>query len=271
MGPPKFKDLLKAPSDLLGDDFTDKKTLKFKMAAAGVTFTAEDELKLKGNALSSVAGKVAGKYAHKPSGVNIDKLECKGADSKLELSYPVFGGKTKFKGDLKGESGDVGGSVEFEKGFAGSMNMVAALTSKYKLDVSLTTGSKAFALGGAFSFQADTNKIKGFDAGASYTTGPLFLGLTSADKFAAATCGLTYKATPLLTLVAKGTFPKNVLVGGAMLKMSDTLTIKAKTDGKDLEAVALNKVAQGLKIDLGLKVPITKPEEFKLGFLVNLG
>ena len=55
---PKFKDLLKAPSDLLGDDFTSKKTIKFKAAAAGITFSSEETLKTKGTSLLSVDGKV---------------------------------------------------------------------------------------------------------------------------------------------------------------------------------------------------------------------
>ena len=70
------------------------------------------------------------------------------------------------------------------------------------------------------------------------------LGVTSADKFAAATCGLMYKVTPLLTLALTGTVPKNDFVLGGSFKASDTLSVKAKV-GMDnvLEAVANTKIA----------------------------
>merc|ERR1719224_263051 len=95
--------------------------------------------------------------------------------------------------------------------------------------------------------QADKSGIKGYDAGANYSVGPLMLALT-------------------------GTVPKNDFVLGGSFKASDTLSVKAKV-GMDnvLEAVANTKIADALKVDIGATVPLTTPEKFKLGFLVNLG
>ena len=270
MAPPKFKDLLKAPSDLLSDDFTSKKSIKFKLPTGGITFNAENEFKLsKSGGVESIPGKITCKYAHKPSKVSVDKLEFKGDTAKLELSYPFAGGKVKGKGDMQ-PGKDLGGSVEFDTCVGGASVLAALNLNKFKLDLSAVTGMKGLNVGA--KVQADKSGIKGYDAGANYSVGSLMLGVTSADKFAAATCGLMYKVTPLLTLALTGTVPKNDFVLGGSFKASDTLSVKAKV-GMDnvLEAVANTKIADALKVDIGATVPLTKPEDFKLGFLVNLG
>ena len=140
MGPCKFKDLLKGPSDLLSDDFTSKKSVKTKFVApiaGGITFTSEDEVKTSDAlVLKSIAGKLSGKWKHKASGVSVDKLELKGTDVKLEVSYPVAGFKTKVKTAV--ESGSIGAtSAECEKGL-GVGTFFGALSSK-KVDLSLNT------------------------------------------------------------------------------------------------------------------------------------
>ena len=159
MAPPKFKDLLKAPSDLLGDDFTSKKAIKFKLPAGGITFTAQNEFKLSGDKVDYVANKITGKYAHKPSKVSIDKLEFKGADRVLELSYPFAGGKVK--GVVDQVKGKNNGSVSFDTCVGGASVLAKlAVGGAYKLDLSGVTAMKGLNVGAQVSCHADKMSIE---------------------------------------------------------------------------------------------------------------
>lgn len=174
MAPPKFKDLLKAPSDLLSDDFTSKKSIKFKLPTGGITFNAENEFKLsKSGGVESIPGKITCKYAHKPSKVSVDKLEFKGDTAKLELSYPFAGGKVKGKGDMQ-PGKDLGGSVEFDTCVGGASVLAALNLNKFKLDLSAVTGMKGLNVGA--KVQADKSGIKARRARA----GPAPLSLSPA-------------------------------------------------------------------------------------------
>jgi len=277
MGPCKFKDLLKGPSDLLSDDFTSKKSVKTKFVApiaGGITFTSEDEVKTSDAlVLKSIAGKLSGKWKHKASGVSVDKLELKGTDVKLEVSYPVAGFKTKVKTAV--ESGSIGAtSAECEKGF-GVGTFFGALSSK-KVDLSLNTSlAKLFSFGGAISCALDTYKLKAYDVGGSYKSGPLMLGVVSGSMFKECTVAATYAASPTLTLALKATSDfnkKNDVTAGGALTLSKTLSAKAKFGKDSIEAVASNKLAAGVKVDIGATLPYADPVgAAKFGCLFTLG
>ena len=146
MAPPKFKDLLKAPSDLLSDDFTSKKSIKFKLPTGGITFNAENEFKL-----SKRRGRVDPGEDHVQ--VRAQAVEGLGRQARVQGRHgearalvPLRRRQGQGQGrHVKGK--DLGGSVEFDTCVGGASVLAALNLNKFKLDLSAVTGMKGLNVG----------------------------------------------------------------------------------------------------------------------------
>jgi len=271
MAPPKFKDFLKEPKDLLSDDFINKKVVKMKCKAGGVTFKTADTLKTDGLELKSVSGKIEANF--KVNGVSIDKLVFNGSDIALDLVYPFMGVNSKLKTELKGKDGATPFTFEADKKTP-MATAFGSFNSASKVDLSLTGAFKPFCFGGAVTYLADKGVLAGYDAGAAYSAGPLKFGATTTKKFAGLSFGALYKVSPVLSCALTCAYPKtqdSVVVGGTF-KVSDVLTTKTKITKDTVEFVMMNKCCDGLKGDFGLTLPFKDTfEKYAIGLQISLG
>lgn len=272
MAPPKFKDFLKEPKDLLADDFISKKVVKMKCKAGGMTFKTADTIKTDGLELKSVTGKIE---TNMPliNGVVVDKLVFNGSDIGLDLVYPFMGAKTKLKTELKGKDGSTPFSFEAEKKLP-TATAFGSFNSASKVDLSLAGAFKPFNFGAAVTYLADKGDLSGYDAGATYSGGPFSLGLTTTKKFSGLSFGAIYKVSPVLSCALTCAYPKtnDSVVFGGTYKFSKEMSAKAKVTKDAVECVVLNKCADGLKVDCGLTLPFKSTfDKYALGLQISLG
>jgi|Transcript_26086 voltage-dependent anion channel protein 2 len=242
----KFADIAKPSKTILFDDYASKNTLKCKKSAGPVAITIETEQGKEGGLTSKVGSKFA--YA----GLCVDKAQMTASGGQvLETSFALMDGvKLSFKGN---KGADLG--VDYK---AGGLYATGVLDVKElsKLSTSACMGlSSGVKLGGdlAYSLASGKSGVTGFNAGASYSTGPIFAALTTSNKMSAMNIGLVYTVSPELTLASSTTHSSEKMctvagIGG--LYKAPFGTIKAKMTGDAILSASLIK-------DLVPKVTVT--------------
>lgn len=273
MAPPQFKDFDKTVSELLGDDYDSKYSLKVKSKApngVGLTITTD-------YAKSTLSGKVAAKWSHE-SGFAVDKLEVnKNAGITIETS--LKGAIPDCKFEFKGNDSNKGDLL------ATYSTSVATIVGQ--LDVAEFSGFNVSALaksgavtGGASVAVSlgDSADIKKFDVAGSYNCSDCktFVGLKVSDKFATYTGSAAYKACPKVAIGTEVSFKPessafSALIGGSYKCNPDT-QIKAKVSS---EGAVNFSVKQALSNNCSFTSTLATSSknfgDYKLGLVGNLG
>ena len=232
-------------TDLLGDDFTTKISLKIKKAAGPVAVTVETE-RGSGGALSS---KIGTKFVY--SGISFDKIQLKADGSHvLESSMkPAPGFKVAFKGS---KGADL--CVDYA---SGNLATTAVLDVK---EMSKFSGSACIGLPSGMTLGGDivyglsgSTGVKSFNVGGSYSTGGLSAAITTASKMSSVNLGLLYTVSSALTVATQSTHssskPVDILAVGAAYK-APFADLKAKVGSDGVVSASLVK-------DIAPKVTLT--------------
>merc|ERR1712232_965542 len=123
-------------------------------------------------------------------------------------------------------------------------------------------GSATYALSGKTGVTA-------FNVGASYSKGPLFASVTSANKVSSFNVGLMYTVNPTLSLASSTTHsadkPFDTFAVGGLYKAS-VGDIKAKVDcGGTISAAIVKDVAPKVTLTASATAPASDLSSFKYG------
>mmetsp|Transcript_1551 Transcript_1551/g.3425 ORF Transcript_1551/g.3425 Transcript_1551/m.3425 type:complete len:267 (-) Transcript_1551:92-892(-) len=258
----KFADIAKAPSDLLGDDYTTKQTLKCKKNAGPVAVTIESGRGVGG----AITSKVGTKFSY--GKLNIDKAQATAAGGQvLETSLKVAPNvKVSFK---SGKGADLG--IDYTQGNVYATGLLDVIEmSKFSTSacISLPSGIKAGA-DATYGLSGKTG-ITGFNVGASYASGALLGAVTSVNKFSSVNLGVLYKVNPQVTVASmtshsgESAFKLSAL-GGTY--KADFGLIKAKYAGDGSVSAALIKdIAPKVSLTVSGTTSLSAPtESFKYG------
>eukprot|EP00429_Kryptoperidinium_foliaceum_P022297 CAMPEP_0176131202 /NCGR_PEP_ID=MMETSP0120_2-20121206/66413_1 /TAXON_ID=160619 /ORGANISM="Kryptoperidinium foliaceum, Strain CCMP 1326" /LENGTH=265 /DNA_ID=CAMNT_0017466559 /DNA_START=40 /DNA_END=837 /DNA_ORIENTATION=- len=232
----KFDDIAKGPKDLLTDDYSTKITLKCKKNAGPVAVTIETE-RGEGGALSS---KIGTKFSY--AKFNVDKAQATANGGRvLETSLNVAPNvKLSFKAN---KGADL--LVDYTSGnFYATGVLDVAEMSKFSTSACLGLPSGITAGGNATYALSGKSGLTGLNVGASYTSGPLFASLTSANKFSTVNLGLMYKVNEEISLASMTTHSgdKACDVGGVGGSYKASFgTVKAKYTGSGMISASLIK------------------------------
>lgn len=232
----KFADIAKGPKDLLNEDYASKVSLKCKKAAGPVSVSIESVRAPNG----SISSKVGSSFSY--AGLNFDKVQMEAdGNNTLETSLvPCKGCKVSFKGNTGADLG-----IDYSTG---------SIMTSSKLDVkdlSKFSTSACVGLSGGVTLGADasfalTGKtgLSDYNVGASYSSGPLFASVVSANKASAVNLSLMYKVNSDLTLASSTTHSASkkcdVLAVGGMYNTSYGL-LKAKVGSNNVVSASLIK------------------------------
>lgn len=270
--PPFYKDLSKVVTDLLSDDFSLKRTVKVKHCTPNaVDFTIENEQK-KG----VVAGKVAVKYAHKPSGFSLDKFTLKqdgGKEVEASLAGLAPGLKLTAKVD-DAIKGDVGAEYVY-KNFALKTDMDVDMS---EMTSSATVAYEGVYAGGILSYKLPGDKpasVKDYNAGLSYGGRGWLTSLTTSNKMATYNMSACYTpaynvTAAVLASVTPESNVQSVTVGVKYVcNPRTTLKAKATSDGI-VHGSFQHTAAKSVKVGMATEVN-AKDMQPKFGFNCTLG
>lgn len=273
MAPPQFKDFDKTVSDLLGEDYDSKYSLKVKAKApygVGLTITTD-------YAKSSLSGKVAAKWAH-DSGFAVDKLEVnKNAGITVETSLKGAVPNTLFQ--FKGNDSNKGDLLAYYSTDVATVVGELDVAEFSGFNVSALAKSGAYAGGASLAVTlGDSTDIKKFDVAGSYScpSSKVFAGLKVSDKFAMYTTSLGYKACPGIQVGSQLSFkPENsafsALVGAAY-KCNPTTQMKAKVSSEGAVNFSVKQsLAKNCSITSTIATSSKNFGDYKLGLVGNLG
>eukprot|EP00538_Stauroneis_constricta_P002728 CAMPEP_0119561384 /NCGR_PEP_ID=MMETSP1352-20130426/17433_1 /TAXON_ID=265584 /ORGANISM="Stauroneis constricta, Strain CCMP1120" /LENGTH=264 /DNA_ID=CAMNT_0007609573 /DNA_START=98 /DNA_END=892 /DNA_ORIENTATION=+ len=256
----KFADIAKAPKDLLFDDYSTKTTLKCKKNAGPVAVTIETERSADG-ALSS---KVGTKFSQ--AKFNVDKAQLTASGGRvLETSMKVMPG---VKVSFKANKGAILG-VDYTNGnicATGAMDVLEMSSINSSACIGLANGMK---VGGnaAYGFSGKTG-LTAFNAGVSYTHGPMFASVTSASKFSSVNLGLLYKVNGDLTLASSTSHSSDKVCDVAGVGASYKApfgTLKAKYGGGNISASFIKEIAPKVTLTASGTVKAADMSGFKYG------
>lgn len=273
MAPPQFKDFDKTVSDLLGDDYDSKYSLKVKSKApngVGLTVTTD-------YAKSALSGKVAAKWSHE-SGFAVDKLEInKNAGITIETS--LKGAIPDVKFEFKGNDSNKGDLLATYSTNAATIVGQLDVAEFSGLNVSALAQSGAITGGAAVALSlGDSADVKKFDVAGSYNCSDrkTFAGLKISDKFATYTGSVAYKACPMAAFAGQVSFKPessafSALVG-ASYKCNPDTQVKAKvsSDG-DVNFSVKQSLSSNCSVTSTLATSSKNFGDYKLGFVGNLG
>eukprot|EP00611_Tribonema_gayanum_P006211 TRINITY_DN1549_c0_g1_i5.p1 TRINITY_DN1549_c0_g1~~TRINITY_DN1549_c0_g1_i5.p1 ORF type:complete len:308 (-),score=121.43 TRINITY_DN1549_c0_g1_i5:595-1419(-) len=271
--PPFYKDLTKAVSDLLTDDYSLKNTLKLKHTTPHkVAFTAENEHK----GASGVAGKLQLKYAHKPSGFSLDKVVL-GPDGGTSVECSLAGVAEGLKLTAKindAIKGDVG--TEF-------VGARMALKTEVNTELTKITSSATAAYDGVNAGGIVIAKLPGdkpaalsdYNAGLSYGGTGWFTAITTSNKMATYNVSASYApAANLTTAVLASTTPESgaqTLTVGFKYQCNPATVLRAKMTSEGMVHAAMqNKCCEGVSVGVATEMN-TKDMQPKFGFNCTLG
>ena len=246
----------------MSDDYTTKTTLKCKKNAGPVAVTIETA-RGEGGALSS---KIGTKFSY--AKFNVDKAQATANGGRvLETSLKVAPGvKLSFKAN---KGADL--LVDYTKGdFYGTGILDVAEMSKFSTTACLSLPSGIKAGGSATYALAGKSGLTSLNVGASYTTGPLFASLTTANKFSQVDLGLLYKVNSDISVAALTSHSAEKVcdfgsMGGSY--KADFGTIKAKYMGSGNVAASLIKeIAPKVTLTASGEVNPSDFGTFKYGF-----
>jgi hypothetical protein len=273
MAPPQFKDFNKTVTDLLGDDYDSKYSLKVKSKApngVGLTVTTD-------YSKSTLSGKVAAKWSH-GSGFAIDKLEMNkngGVTVETSLKDAIPNVKFEFKGN-DSNKGDL--IATYSNDAATVVGQLDA--AEYKsLDVSALLKNGPIAGGAAVSVSlGDGADVTKFDVAGSYDCNDCntFAGLKITNKFANYTASIGYRACPKVAVGSELSFKPessafSALIGGSYKCNPDTqIKAKVSTEGALNFSVKQN-LSKQCSITSTLATSTKNLGDYKLGLVGNLG
>lgn len=261
----KFSDLAKAPTDLLNDDYTSKVSLKCKKPAGPVTVTVDTTRSPTG----SLSSKIGTKFSY--AGLSFDKaqLESNGSQT-LETSLtPAPGLKVSFKG---GKGADLAATYK-QANFTGTAKLDVKDLAKFSTSgcVGLSGG---VALGGDASYSVKNSSFSAFNAGASYSSGPLFAALTTSNKFSAVNLAMMYKVNPDIIVASSTCHSKDktcdvVAVGGSY--KASFGDVKAKLgSNKVISASVVKEVVPKVKVTASGSIVGADTSTFKYGLGISM-
>lgn len=260
-------------SDLLGDDYDSKYSLKVKSKApngVGLTVTTD-------YAKSSLSGKVAAKWAHE-SGFAVDKLEVnKNAGIAIETS--LKGAIPDVKFEFKGNDSNKGDLIATYSCSAATVVGQVDVAEFSGFNLSALAQSGAFTGGAAVAVSlGDSADVKKFDVAGSYNCSDCktFAGLKISDKFANYTASIAYSACPKVAVGTELNFkPESsafaALIGGSYKCNPDTqIKAKASSEGA-LNFSVKQSLSNNCSITSTLATSTKNFGDYKLGFVGNLG
>jgi len=257
----KFADIAKAPSDLLSDDYTTKVSLKCKKPAGPLAVTIETDRGKDG----SLSSKIGTKFTY--AGLSFDKVQFKPDGSQvLETSMkPYPGMKVAFKGS---KGADL--CVDYSVGKIVT-NTVLDVKDMSKISSSGTASiAPGVVVGGSATYAlSGKTGITAFNVGASYTQGPLFASVTSANKVSSFNVGLLYKVNPTLSIASSTTHssakPFDTFSVGGLYKAS-AADFKGKIDcAGNISAAVITDVAPKVTLTASATAPASDLSNFKYG------
>lgn len=256
----KFSDIAKGPNDLLNDDYTSKISFKCKKSAGPVAFTI-DTTRGSSGALTS---KIGGKFSY--AGISFDKVqhEANGSPT-LETSYaPAPGLKLSFKGS---KGADLG--CDYKTGnFVGTTKLDVKELSKFSTSACMSVGS-GVTVGGDMAYSLKNSSLAGYNAGVSYSSGPLLAAATTSGKFGAVNLSMMYKVNSDVSLATSTTHSSEKAfavgaVGGSYKALFGD--VKAKIGGDKVVSASLVKaVCPSTKITLSGSMTGLDTSTFKYG------
>jgi len=268
---PVFADIDKTPSDLLGDDFDSKYTLKIKTPGPfGVTVTSNTSYTTKDNKLSS---KLSGKWAHQ-NGFTLEKLEVS-ADGKFTTETSLTGALPGLKLEFKGNDSDKGDLLFTYKVDQATITADIDALNFSKASLTATSGKGAVTAGVSADLKIGKSGIDStsFGLGLGYSAPKFFFGLKSLKNFTEHKGIFSYVARNDLTLLglvnhsSKGT--SSTL--GALYKCNPNTVIKVKAA---LSGVINASVKQSFEKKFAVVTSVEVPSSFsgyKLGVNATLG
>jgi hypothetical protein len=273
MAPPQFKDFNKTVTDLLGDDYDSKYSLKVKSKApngVGMTVTTD-------YSKSSLSGKVAAKWAH-ASGFSLDKLEMnKNGGITVETSLKDAIPNVKF--EFKGNDSNKGELLTTYSTDVATVVAQMDVAECKGFDVSALLSNGPIAGGAAVSVSlGDGADVTKFDVAGSYNCNDCntFAGLKITNKFANYTASIGYKACPKISLGTELSFKPessafSALIGGSYNCNPDT-QIKAKVSSEGaLNFSVKQTLSKQCSITSTLATSTKNIGDYKLGLVGNLG
>jgi len=262
----KFEDLGKGPKDLLNDDYTTKATLKCKKDAGPVSVTIETE-RGEGGALSS---KIATKFTY--AKFNVDKAQATANGGRvLETSLKVAPNvKLSFKANKGADLGIDYISGDFYA--TGLLDIVDM--SKFSTTACLNLSSGMKVGGDATYALIGKTGLTGLNLGTSYTNGPMFASITSANKFSQVSLGLLYKVNSDVSIATITNHSSDrvcdiVGVGGAYKASFGTLKAKYGPHGV-LSASLIKEIAPKVTMTASGTVSISDFSTFKYGVGIQM-
>lgn len=220
----------------MNDDYTTKTTLKCKKSAGPVAVTIETE-RGEGGALSS---KIGTKFSY--AKFNVDKAQATANGGRvLETSLKITPDiKLAFKAN---KGSDL--LVDYTSGsFYGTGVLDVAEMSKFSTSACMGLPSGITAGGNATYALSGKSGLTSLNVGASYSSGPVFASLVSANKMSSVSLGLMYKVSDDISIASTTTHSGEKIcdfgaVGGSM--KSSFGTMKAKYTGSGNVAVSMVK------------------------------
>lgn len=238
--------------------------LKCKKSAGPVAVTIETDRSSSGALTSKVGTKFA--YAK----FNVDKGQLKADGGKvLETSLKV---SPEVKLCFKANKGaDLG--VDYVKGnFYGTA--VLDVMEMSKLTASACVGlPSGFKVGGNATYSISGSNLAGFNAGASYTTGPVFASLTASSK-SQFNIGLLYKVNKDISLASMTTHSSDkvcevLALGGAYKAPVGTVKAKFASSGV-VSASLVREIAPKVTLTASGSVTPSDLSTFKPGISITM-
>ena len=128
-------------------------------------------------------------------------------------------------------------------------------------------------MGGDFAYSLKDSAVKGYNVGASYSTGPLFAAVTSADKLGSVNLSMMYKVNSDVTVASStvhSSSKKCSVVGVGGLYKAPFGDVKAKMGSDKVISASLVKDVMKTKVTLSGSMVGTDTSTFKYGLGVTM-
>jgi hypothetical protein len=285
--PPHFKDFSNTVTDILNDDFGDKKSLKIKhttpdVQGNGIGVTSE-------LLLSSYFGKLSAKWKH-ASGFSLDKLSFDNKGVKYEASMSKLS-----EGLVVKATGDVNASKPLSTIEAEYTQPTVAASLKTDIGFDQTVasavlGQEGIQVGGSVIFKRKSG-VEDYPLAIGYGDSKYFASVSAEDKLRKFGLAARYNVCDKLSLALFGLsgleFSKgspNQLELGASYKWNNFTTAKAKyafVDGQkrgnnagSLEATVNSTPLRKVNLVCGVAIPVSGVADvnsYKYGAGITLG
>eukprot|EP00158_Paraphelidium_tribonemae_P000999 Partr_v1_DN23824_c0_g1_i1_m63900 putative voltage-dependent anion channel len=280
MAPPKFNDIGKSVSDLLGKDYPVGMTkLEVKTVTSnGVSFTVSGNQDTKG----SIVGELKTKYVDKPNGLtvteswsssNVAGIEVELADSLAKGLVLNVDGSLAFS--QPGKNAKVGATYKTEHLYA------QAALDVFKGPVvssDLSVGAEGFVAGGEVAYNVQQAQVTKYGAALGYSRADYAVTLSSMSNFSKFSAAYFHRVSPELEAGAKaifdkkGTTPPVVIEVGTKYALDSDAFVKAKISNTGIFGLGYTQLVKpGVKVSLGGSFDTTRLSDnvHKMGMSLN--